>query len=100
MPFARKIPVGGWSNVINAVTGIHNKEHATHGPSWRMIVQLSDPIEAYGVYPGGQDGSPASKYYDNFVDTWAAGNYYHLWFMKETESKDKRIIGTLIFTNS
>jgi penicillin G amidase len=93
MPFARKIPVGGWSNVINAVTN-------THGPSWRMIVQLSDPIEAYGVYPGGQDGSPSSKYYDNFVDTWASGNYYRLWFMKETESKDKRIIGTLTFTNS
>jgi len=93
MPFARKIPVGGWSNVINAVTH-------SHGPSWRMIVQLSDPIEAYGVYPGGQDGSPSSKYYDNFVDTWASGNYYRLWFMKETESKDKRIIGTLTFTNS
>ena len=93
MPFAKKIPVGGWSNVINAVTH-------SHGPSWRMIVQLSDPIEAYGVYPGGQDGSPSSKYYDNFVDTWASGNYYRLWFMKETESKDKRIIGTLTFTNS
>lgn len=93
MPFARKIHVGGWSNVINAVTD-------THGPSWRMIVQLSDPIEAYGVYPGGQDGNPASKFYDNFVDAWATGQYYRLWFMKENESKDKRIIGTLTFTNS
>jgi penicillin amidase len=65
-----------------------------------MIVQMSDPIEAYGVYPGGQDGSPSSKYYDNFVDTWASGSYYRLWFMKKTESKDKRIIGTLTFTNS
>jgi penicillin amidase len=93
MPFARKIHVGGWSNVINAVTD-------THGPSWRMIVQMSDPIEAYGVYPGGQDGNPASKFYDSFVDTWANGQYYRLWFMKENESKDKRIIGTLTFTNS
>jgi penicillin G amidase len=93
MPFARKIHVGGWSNVINAVS-------KTHGPSWRMIVQLSDPIEAYGVYPGGQDGNPASKFYDNFVDTWATGKYYRLWFMKPGESHDKRIIGTLTFTNS
>jgi penicillin amidase len=93
MPFARKIPVGGWSNVINAVTH-------SHGPSWRMIVQLSDPLEAYGVYPGGQNGSPSSKYYDNFVDTWASGKYYRLWLMKETESKDNRIIATLTFTNS
>jgi penicillin amidase len=93
MPFARKIPVGGWSNVINAVTD-------THGPSWRMIVQLSNPTEAYGVYPGGQDGNPGSKFYDSFVDTWANGKYYLLWLMKENESKDKRIIGTLTFTNS
>lgn len=93
MPFAKKIPVGGWSNVINAVT-------TTHGPSWRMIVQLSDPVEAYGVYPGGQDGNPGSKFYDNFVDTWAGGKYYRLWFMKENEAKDKRIIETLTFTNS
>ena len=93
MPFARKIPVGGWSNVINAVTD-------THGPSWRMIVQLSNPTEAYGVYPGGQDGNPGSKFYDNFVDTWATGKYYRLWMMKENESKDKKIIGTLTFTNS
>ena len=93
MSFARKIPVGGWSNVINAVT-------STHGPSWRMIVQLSEPIEAYGVYPGGQDGNPSSKYYDNFVDTWAAGKYYRLWFMKENENKDKRIVATLTFSNT
>jgi penicillin G amidase len=93
MPFARKIHVGGWSNVINAVTD-------THGPSWRMIVQLSNPTEAWGVYPGGQDGNPGSKFYDNFVDTWATGKYYLLWMMKENESKDKRIIGTLTFTNS
>jgi len=93
MPFSRKIPVGGWSNVINAVT-------TSHGPSWRMIVQLTEPIEAYGVYPGGQDGNPSSKFYDNFVETWAEGKYYRLWFMKETENQDKRIIATLTFTKS
>jgi penicillin amidase len=93
MPFAKKIHVGGWGNVINAVT-------ETHGPSWRMIVQLSEPTEAYGVYPGGQDGNPGSKYYDNFVDTWANGKYYRLWMMKENEAKDKHIIATLTFTNS
>lgn len=93
MPFARNIPVGGWGNVINAVTD-------THGPSWRMIVQMSNPVIAYGVYPGGQSGNPGSKFYDNFVDTWVNGNYYPLWFMKQNESNNKRIIGTLTFTNT
>ena len=31
-------------------------------PSWRMIVQLSNPTEAYGVYPGGQDGNPGVNF--------------------------------------
>lgn len=91
--FARKIPVGGWGNTINAVTD-------THGPSWRMIVQLSSPTEAWGVYPGGQDGNPGSKYYDNFVDDWVAGKYYRLWVMKESEAGDKRIVGKLSFSKA
>jgi penicillin amidase len=93
MPFARKIHVGGWGNIINATTH-------SHGPSWRMIVQLTANTEAYGVYPGGQSGNPGSPYYDNFVDTWATGKYYTLWMMKANESSDKRIIGKLTFTNS
>ena len=52
---------------------------------------------AYGVYPGGQSGNPGSKYYDNFVDTWAAGQYYKLWVMKKEEANDKRVIGKMVF---
>ncbi len=92
MPFARKVPVGGWSNIINATT-------KSHGPSWRMIVHLTSTTEAYGVYPGGQSGNPGSKYYDNFIDNWAAGKYYRLWIMTANEKSDKRITGTISFTN-
>ncbi|MFN2458635.1 MAG: penicillin acylase family protein [Chitinophagaceae bacterium] len=94
VPFARTgLHVGGWGNTINAIT-------TTHGPSWRMIVHLTSLTEAYGVYPGGQSGNPGSRYYDSFVDTWAAGKYYSLWMMKEQEANDKRIKWRLIFTNS
>jgi penicillin G amidase len=93
MPFARKIAVGGWSNVINATT-------KSHGPSWRMIVHLTSETEAYGVYPGGQSGNPGSPFYDNMVDSWAQGKYYRLWMMKENEASDKRVIGKLSFTNN
>jgi penicillin G amidase len=94
LPFARTgLHVGGWNNTINAIT-------RTHGPSWRMVVQLTSTTEAYGIYPGGQSGNPGSKFYDNFVDDWVNGNYYTLWMMKEAEANDKRIIGKLTFTNS
>ena len=72
----------------------------THGPSWRMIVHMTDPVEAYGIYPGGQSGMPGSKFYDNYIDDWAAGKYYRLWVMKPGEEKDKRIIGTMTFSKS
>ncbi len=92
MPFAREhLPIGGGKNVINATT--HD-----HGPSWKMIVQLTTPTEAYGVFPGGQSGNPGSQYFDNFVDTWAAGKYYRLWVMQKTDVSDKRIKGKLTFS--
>jgi len=75
--------VGGGQNIINATKDFH-------GPSWRMIVQLTDKIEAYGVYPGGQSGNPGSKYYDSFVDKWADGKYYSLWFMHAEDKLDKK----------
>lgn len=81
-PFSMNIPVGGGEGVINCV-----KEQ--HGPSWRMIVHMTDEIEAYGVYPGGQNGNPGSRYYNNFVKTWADGNYYPLFFMKRGAKSDK-----------
>jgi penicillin amidase len=94
LPFGcQGLHVGGWNNTVSAIT--HN-----HGPSWRMIVQLSTPTEAYGIYPGGESGNPGSKFYDNMVDDWAMGKYYKLWMMSENEANDKRIIGKLTFTNS
>lgn len=84
-PFSNlHLGIGGGKNVINAVNG-------DHGPSWRMIVHLTDTTEAYGVYPGGQSGNPGSRFYDMFVSTWAAGQYYPLWVMTTNETKDKRI---------
>lgn len=86
------VPVGGGYDVINATT-------ESSGPSWRMIVQLTDQVEAYGIYVGGQSGNPGSKYYDNFINDWLAGSYYRLWMMKKDESGDKRIIATIDFSN-
>jgi penicillin amidase len=79
------LPIGGGKNIINATTEMH-------GPSWRMVVHLTDEIEAYGLYPGGQSGNPGSKYYDTFIDYWAAGKYYRLLFSQRkinTERKNK-----------
>jgi penicillin amidase len=88
------LPIGGGANMINATTD-------THGPSWRMIVQLTDEIEAYCVYPGGQSGNPGSRYYDTFVDYWATGKYYRILFAKKAEAaKSNKMKWHIIFANS
>ena len=93
MPFSEPIPVGGNGDIINATT-------ESHGPSWRMIVQLTENTEAYGVYPGGQSGNPGSKFYDDFVSTWTKGQYYSLWIMKRTETGDPRVKWRMSFTSN
>ena len=74
------LPIGGGVNIINATT-------ENHGPSWRMVVHLTDEIEAYGLYPGGQSGNPGSPYYDTFVNYWAEGKYYRLLFLSKEKLK-------------
>ena len=86
------LPIGGGTNCINAA-------NQQHGPSWRMIVSLTPQTHAYGVYPGGQSGNPGSKFYDDFVDTWAMGKYYSLWVMKATDTKDDRVKWKMSFRN-
>ena len=51
-----------------------------HGPSWRMVVDLSGQPRGFGIYPGGQSGNPGSPHYAEFVADWAAGKRYPLAF--------------------
>ena len=84
------LPIGGGVHCINAAKQFH-------GPSWRMIVQLTTPTEAYGIYPGGQSGNPGSPFYDTFIDKWAAGLYNTLWIMTADDVKNQRIRWVLHF---
>ncbi|MEZ4771609.1 MAG: penicillin acylase family protein [Bacteroidia bacterium] len=81
-PFSRlNIPTDGNGHILNA-TGNRN------GPSWRMVVALGDKVEAWAIYPGGQTGNPGSKAYDAFIDDWAVGKYYRVWFMTSEADKN------------
>ncbi|MBL87780.1 MAG: penicillin acylase family protein [Winogradskyella sp.] len=84
------IPIGGDRNIVNATS-------ENHGPSWRMIVEMSSPPTALGIYPGGQSGNPGSKYYDNLIDDWAEGKYLQLNFLQSSQATDA-IISTLTLT--
>lgn len=68
---AMDIAADGCPDAINA-TGY------SFGPSWRMVISLEEKVKGYAVYPGGQSGNPASKYYKNMIDAWVKGQYYTL----------------------
>ncbi|GLR15782.1 penicillin acylase family protein [Portibacter lacus] len=68
---SQKISSPGHRNTPNAISKYN-------GPSWRMVVEMTDPVKGYGIYPGGNSGNPGSQYYDNFVLDWADGQYYEL----------------------
>lgn len=83
------IPNGGGKWIVNATT-------TKTGPSWRMVVAVDKGWPTgYGLYPGGQSGNPASKYYDNMIDKWANGELQELLFMKSKEDVSPRIVGKL-----
>lgn len=87
-PFGRfNLPIGGGKNIVNATD-------SRWGPSWKMVVSLEKETKAYGVYPGGQSGNPGSKFYDSFIDQWAAGKYYELWFMRAETEDEKPVLFT------
>jgi len=91
-PFSHlDLPVGGYGNIINAITH-------SHGPSWRMVVQLTEKTEAYGIYPGGQSGNPGSKYYENFLDQWVRGSYNMLYVLHTSDRNSDKVKWKMTFT--
>ncbi|MDX1641150.1 MAG: penicillin acylase family protein [Balneolaceae bacterium] len=73
----------GSSEAINAT-------HGSHGPSWRMVVEVGPEVRGYGVYPGGQSGNPGSKTYTDFVEEWRTGQLFELQFLREEPELDDR----------
>jgi penicillin amidase len=94
-------PLGNYNIPIGGNHGIVNATSSNHGPSWRMVVEL-DPRgpKAYGVYPGGQSGNPGSTFYDNFVESWALGNYLTMQLVHDPETIEAPLIKQTLKPNS
>lgn len=71
------LPVQGGPSTLSPSSGA-----GTHGASWRMVVELGPEVRAWGTYPGGQSGNPASAWYMDRVPRWAAGELDTLLFPK------------------
>jgi penicillin amidase len=81
------IATGGNANVVNA-----NRQN--NGASWRMIVEMGETPNGWGVYPGGQSGNPGSRVYANGIPVWAKGEYFRLNFLKRGEAPKEIVKST------
>ncbi len=68
------LPAPGDSNTINAAYGLLSD----FGPSWRQVVNMSNPVLGVGIYPGGISENSLSYYYSNTFVDWNNGVYYVL----------------------
>ncbi|MDQ0271289.1 penicillin acylase family protein [Cytobacillus purgationiresistens] len=75
--FNRKggIPVGGSSVTVKAAafeeTGLVN-----HGGSWRFVMDMTNPDDAYHLVGPGQSGNVKSPWYHDQLEAWADGTYH------------------------
>ena len=85
-PFSKsRVKIGGNRSIVNAASH-------SHGPSWRMIVELGDDeVNAWGVYPGSQTGNPGNPLYGHMINDWASGEYYKLLFNRSLTPSDEQI---------
>jgi penicillin amidase len=57
-------------------------------PSWRQIIDLSDPDAALGVLPTGQSGNPESPHWNDQAELWATGRLHPLPFTREAVERE------------
>lgn len=80
---ARFAPFGASFMHTSGAKHIVNAMGKAHGPSWRMIVELSNPPKAFVNYPGGQSGNPASPHFRDMLDQYFEGKYYEVSLRKD-----------------
>ena len=76
----KNVYTGGGSGILNATSG-------RNGASWRLVVELGEEMNAFGIYPGGQSGNPGSKFYSNFIPIWANGEYVDFKFRTQDQEE-------------
>ncbi len=74
----RNIPVQGGPGTLNPAGP------GGDGPSWRMVVELGAEVRAWGTYPGGQSGNPASRRYLDRLPLWREGQLDTLFVPRDT----------------
>ena len=88
---ALNLEVDGGPSTISPSSG-----QGTFGASWRMVVELGPEVRAWGTYPGGQSGNPASRLYLDRLESWLEGRLDSLRFPRTPQELGARRSAMLI----
>ncbi len=77
-------PFGGSISTVNVAAYRLNKPFESFvGPSMRMIVDMSKPLEKYSINTTGQSGQPLHEYYKDQTLMWRNGEYKRVTMVKD-----------------
>ena len=82
--FNHSAPTPGGTNTVNVARPEAGTFRQTHGPSYRQIVDLSDPNRSLYIGSLGQGGSPIGPHASDQQTLWARGEYLPM----STDPKD------------
>ena len=72
--YNRGVEVGGAQETVSQIAFDPNEPFkAVWAPSWRMVIDMSDPDGARWQTFTGQSGQPASRHYDELQERWRRG---------------------------
>jgi len=78
-------PTSGGAEIVNATGWTVGESFAVDWlPSMRMIVDLGDLNNSLTVHTTGQSGHAFHPHYDDLAPLWAAGEYYPMWWEKDS----------------
>ena len=86
------LPRDGEDHTLNVAAG----RDVTHGPSMRLVVEMSGPIRGYIVNFGGQSGHPGAPHYQDQIDEWLAGKYFPIRFAARPQDLLKEEIDEIV----
>ncbi len=66
---------GGNATVGRARYSYRQPYAVSGGATTRLVVALSQPMQAWSIMPGGQSGIPASPHYNDQTAAWVAGTH-------------------------
>ncbi len=52
--------------------------HTLAAPSWRFLIDMSDPVHSLMCLPAGASGNPVSEHFFDFNDLWNSGAYHRM----------------------